>query len=136
PVKSAQHLQPRNRRGLAVVVALSIQSEAPDQPVLDNIGSSPAPLQRPPGRRAEGGHMSKATGVHLESVVKPRRHGTLRLGALAGACAAILCADHAAAQRLEEVVVTARFREESLQEIPLAISAITAETLQANGATN
>ncbi len=37
---------------------------------------------------------------------------------------------------LEEVVVTARFREESLQQTPLAISAITGETLSNNGATN
>src|SRR5690606_11554250 len=80
--------------------------------------------------------MSKATGVRLGSAIRSSRHGRLRFGVLAGACAAILCTDHAAAQRLEEIVVTARFREESLQEIPLAISAITAETLQANGATN
>jgi iron complex outermembrane receptor protein len=37
---------------------------------------------------------------------------------------------------LEEIVVTARFRAESLQEIPLAMSAFTAETLAANGATS
>jgi iron complex outermembrane receptor protein len=37
---------------------------------------------------------------------------------------------------LEEIVVTARFREENLQEIPLAMSAFTAETLDANGATS
>ena len=37
---------------------------------------------------------------------------------------------------LEEVVVTARFRQESLQSVPLAISAFTAEALNANGATS
>ena len=37
---------------------------------------------------------------------------------------------------LEQIVVTARFREENLQEIPLAMSAFTAETLAANGATS
>ncbi len=37
---------------------------------------------------------------------------------------------------LEEIVVTARFRQENLQEIPLAVSAFTADTLAANGATN
>jgi iron complex outermembrane receptor protein len=47
---------------------------------------------------------------------------------------AILCADAASAQELEEVLVTARFREENLQQTPLAISAISAETLAANGA--
>src|SRR5690606_19694348 len=65
-----------------------------------------------------------------------RRLGALALTLPAAACAAVLAADQVSAQRLEEIVVTARFREESLQEIPLAISAITAETLQANGATN
>jgi iron complex outermembrane receptor protein len=60
------------------------------------------------------------------------------------AAIAVLGADQAGAQQaaqeptqgLEEVVVTARFREENLQEIPLAISAISAETLAANGATS
>jgi len=37
---------------------------------------------------------------------------------------------------LEEIVVTARFRQENLQEIPLAVSAFTAETLAANNATS
>ncbi|HEX7080251.1 MAG TPA: TonB-dependent receptor [Gammaproteobacteria bacterium] len=60
----------------------------------------------------------------------------LRLSLPAAACAAILAVDQAAAQELEEVVVTARFREESLQETPLAITAIPAETLEVNGATN
>ena len=62
---------------------------------------------------------------------------TRRLTALA--VAAVLGADLASAQQqerleLEEIVVTSRFREEPLQQIPLAISAITAETLAANGA--
>ena len=37
---------------------------------------------------------------------------------------------------LEQIVVTARFREENLQEVPLAVSAFTADTLAANGATS
>src|SRR5512139_1252948 len=37
---------------------------------------------------------------------------------------------------LEEIVVTARFRQENLQEIPLAVSAFSAETLAANNATS
>jgi iron complex outermembrane receptor protein len=56
--------------------------------------------------------------------------------ALAAPAAALLQADFAAAQALEEIVVTARFREENLQEIPLAISAISAAALEANGATD
>src|SRR5690606_33370347 len=65
-----------------------------------------------------------------------RRLGALALTLPAAACAAVLAADQVSAQQLEEVVVTARFREESLQQTPLAITALTAETLQANGATN
>ena len=37
---------------------------------------------------------------------------------------------------LEEIVVTARFREENLQQTPLAITAITGDTLESRGATS
>src|SRR5688572_14112302 len=37
-------------------------------------------------------------------------------------------------RQIEEIVVTSRFREENLQEIPLAISALTADMLAENGA--
>jgi iron complex outermembrane recepter protein len=59
----------------------------------------------------------------------------LALSVPAAACAAVFATD-AAAQQLEEVVVTARFREESLQQMPLAITALTGQMLEANGATN
>jgi iron complex outermembrane receptor protein len=52
------------------------------------------------------------------------------------AAAAVSYHDPASAQALEEILVTARFREENLQQTPLAISAISAETLAANGATS
>ena len=71
-----------------------------------------------------------------------KKLGRLAISLPAAACAAIFGADMAAAQddgerlQLEEVIVTSRFREESLQQIPLAITAITAETLAANGATS
>ena len=55
-------------------------------------------------------------------------------GALPVTAAALLAADYAAAQELEEILVTARFRAENLQEIPLAISAISGESLEENGA--
>jgi iron complex outermembrane receptor protein len=67
------------------------------------------------------------------------RHPRLSKLALAlstTAAAAVLCSDLASAQALEEILVTARFREENLQQTPLAISAISAETLAANGATS
>lgn len=70
------------------------------------------------------------------SSVNRLRFTPLALAVSTAAAAAVLYADLAAAQALEEILVTARFREENLQETPLAISAISAETLAANGATN
>jgi iron complex outermembrane receptor protein len=59
---------------------------------------------------------------------------SLLASALPVTAAALLAADYAAAQELEEILVTARFRSENLQEIPLAISAISGESLEENGA--
>ena len=52
--------------------------------------------------------------------------------AISAATAGMLYADVALAQELEQIVVTARFREENLQEIPLSISAISGDTLAEN----
>ncbi len=60
-----------------------------------------------------------------------------RLSILASALsltAASFAGSSVSAQELEEILVTARFRTENLQEIPLAISAISAESLEENGA--
>jgi iron complex outermembrane receptor protein len=56
--------------------------------------------------------------------------------AVSAAIAGTLYSNIAVAQELEEIVVTARFREENLQEIPLSISAFSADMLAANGATS
>ena len=45
-------------------------------------------------------------------------------------------ASASAQEVLEEIVVTARFREENLQQTPLAITAITGDTLASRGATS
>ncbi|HUQ53745.1 MAG TPA: TonB-dependent receptor [Gammaproteobacteria bacterium] len=57
---------------------------------------------------------------------------------LATAIASSLClpASVLAQEGLEEIVVTARFREENLQQTPLAITAITGDMLEARGATS
>lgn len=68
----------------------------------------------------------------------------LRASACVALLAPLLCSTGTVAQApddagpggLEQIVVTARLREESLQSIPLAVSAFTAETLAANGATS
>ena len=69
-----------------------------------------------------------------------RRHpriARIGLGVAAALSAGLVVPDVASAQGgLEEIVVTARFREENLQDIPLAISAISADALDANGATS
>jgi iron complex outermembrane receptor protein len=75
--------------------------------------------------------------IRPSSAAAQLRLSTLALAIAAGAAG--LCGAHAAAAQgagLEEILVTARFREENLQQTPLAISAISAESLAANGATN
>ena len=52
------------------------------------------------------------------------------LGALA------VAAPVAAQQPMEDIIVTARKREESLQEVPISISALTADQLESRGITN
>src|SRR5687768_6774875 len=58
-----------------------------------------------------------------------------RLG-IAIAAALALPASVLAQEALEEIVVTARFREENLQQTPLAITAFTGEFLEARGSTS
>ncbi|MGE0385568.1 MAG: TonB-dependent receptor [Gammaproteobacteria bacterium] len=50
-----------------------------------------------------------------------------------GAALALLGADYAAAQGIEEVVVTARKKEETLQSVPVAVSALSGEALAEQG---
>ncbi len=84
--------------------------------------------------------MKNTTGT-FRSICATNRLERLAVSTLAAACAAILAPDPSFAQddegtgpELEEIIVTSRFREEPLQEIPLAISAISGETLDALGA--
>ncbi|MAA87352.1 MAG: hypothetical protein CME39_06800 [Haliea sp.] len=59
-------------------------------------------------------------------------HRTIRPLALSLAVATLAAVPtHVAAQALEEVIVTAQHREESLQDVPIAITAIGAEELRA-----
>jgi iron complex outermembrane receptor protein len=77
--------------------------------------------------------------MNMRSSSSPRARGprlTSLALAVAATSAAASYASFASAQALEEILVTARFREENLQQTPLAISAISAETLEANGATS
>ena len=39
-------------------------------------------------------------------------------------------------QEIEEIIVTTRHREENLQEIPIAVTAISADTIERMGITN
>jgi iron complex outermembrane receptor protein len=55
--------------------------------------------------------------------------------ALYGAVAALVCAD-VLAQELPEVTVTAQRRTENIQEVPIALTAFTAEALQQKGVTD
>ncbi|HKE43837.1 MAG TPA: TonB-dependent receptor [Steroidobacteraceae bacterium] len=63
--------------------------------------------------------------------------GYLRLAwTISGAVAAALLSASVSAQTLEEVVVTATKREQNVQNVPIAISAFTTETLRAKAVTD
>jgi iron complex outermembrane receptor protein len=92
--------------------------------------------------------LSRALGVTLVSVLAPTSlaHAeTAASGAdtatavaaatLAGTAAAVNVGGAAAAGRVEEVTVTARHRDESAQDVPIAITAISASQLESQGAT-
>jgi len=77
--------------------------------------------------------LSKRT---LDRVVRAVIRGGLGAGAIALSTGAALAAEGEDSSALEEVVVSAQYREESLQETPIAITAMTAEMLEARGLTN
>ena len=61
------------------------------------------------------------------------RHPNTRVSLIAASIAATLCAApplHAAEKALEEVIVTARKRDENLQQVPTAINVLTASALE------
>ena len=63
--------------------------------------------------------------------MKTRHTGHPALRAAVAMAASLLAADAALAQQLiEEMVVTARKREENLQDVPMAIAAFTADQLR------
>ena len=69
---------------------------------------------------------------------RPRPRCAARDNLLRIAVASSLCAPLGAMaqEALEEIVVTARFREENLQQTPLAITAFTGDMLESRGATS
>lgn len=72
-----------------------------------------------------------STKVHARRVVAPV---ALRLLGLSAAIAGLY--PLAAAAQIEEVIVTTRKREESLQEVPIAVSVISAEQITRQGVTD
>ncbi len=98
------------------------------------------------GRRewCEGGDLSENSDVVLPAVQRvmykrwpPRRRMSLGLGG--GFCLlAMIAAEPAAAAsaQIEEVLVTARKRSESMQTIPIAVTAISADDLRDRGIAN
>src|SRR5690606_22449568 len=77
--------------------------------------------------------MHNITSCLYENGALTRRKGA---ALLAAAISALSVGNVMAASGLEEVVVTARKVEENVQTVPIAISSITAEGLQQQGATN
>jgi iron complex outermembrane receptor protein len=85
--------------------------------------------------------MNQPSGVDKKVEERPSNHGRVALAlAVAAACGAGGTPVYAQAQDeatgLDEIIVTARFREEKLQETPIAITAITGEELLARGMQN
>src|SRR5688572_19907765 len=72
----------------------------------------------------------RGADVRIKVSVLTLAVGAALLGCLPGV------AQEAADEPLGEVTVTARFRQENLQETPLAITAVNAEMLEARGATD
>ena len=69
--------------------------------------------------------------------VKSRQAGAIALGLVAPLlCQQALAAEPAEETVLQEVVVTAQFREQRLQDTPIAITAVNAEMLEARGQTS
>jgi outer membrane receptor protein involved in Fe transport len=89
-----------------------------------------------------GGNMSQAHAARDRAAELTafftRMHGRGPRAATAATLAAALAlaAPTAALAQIEEIVVTARKKEESLKEVPVAIEAITAEDIQRKGITD
>src|SRR5690606_24497825 len=84
------------------------------------------------GRSIQGGPMADSLACHLRRLNRwfpATIAGVVGAAALGGSGTA-LAQDNAEAGGLEEVTVTARFRQENLQQTPLAISAIAGEVLE------
>ncbi|TLZ15807.1 MAG: hypothetical protein E6K34_12605 [Gammaproteobacteria bacterium] len=62
-------------------------------------------------------------------------HAYARRG-LYSAAVAVVCVQAVAQEKLQEVVVTAERREENIQNVPIAITAVTTETLRSKGVTD
>src|SRR5208282_1929845 len=94
-----------------------------------------------------GGHMKAHRYIETLDSAATRRHGrrvafmtaALTFAVSVGASHATRAADAAAADtgnQLEEITVTARYRSENLQQIPIAITALSGDQLEAHGFTN
>ena len=85
--------------------------------------------------------MNQPSGVDKKTEERASINGRIALAlAVATACGAggtpAFAQEQEAAAGLDEIIVTARFREEKLQETPIAITAITADELESRGMQN
>src|SRR6185436_10429269 len=96
-----------------------------------NVSRSREPLRR--SRTGEGTMSRQTRALDLSG-------GGMRLalcsGVAVGLMAGLAPAPAVAQGTVEEIVVTARKREEALQDVPLAVTAYTSEQLDRSGITN
>jgi iron complex outermembrane receptor protein len=91
------------------------------------------------GESTGGGILSgeeRLSRNHGESGTTTSKWPAHRSVALCSAVVSTLLSATAAAQGLEEIIVTAQRREQDIQNVPIAVSAFTAETLRARGVTD
>src|SRR5690606_38907482 len=77
--------------------------------------------------------IEKESDVKQRPILKPIARA---LGAIALASTFPTFAQQSQGVSLEEIIVTARFREENLQETPIAITALTTQEIEARAFTN
>jgi len=119
------------------IVKVSEAQQRSDPPVTPGVAGGTSSGSSSPDVRVE--ERARASNETVGDQAVKHRNPLLRLATFFGLCvstATPVCAQNTATAQLEEVVVTARKREESLQNVPVAVAVISQQQLQNNNATD